>query len=258
LERVRFWLRTAGIVAGLIACVPLHYLFVLSGASPWPRIFLRWVGWTAGVRVRTVGTPLKRNVLFLSNHTSWLDIMILAGTTGTAFVAKDDVARWPVAGWLARLNRTVFVARAQRSSVRGQADALRDALAAGRPVALFPEGTTEGGHDVLPFRASLMAALFPPLPSIVVQPVAIGFAPAAHDIAWVGDEGAGDNARRVLSRRGTIPVTVRFLAPVDPADAGDRKELAARTHREIVEALEDLETEAPDFRSPGRSPIGAR
>jgi len=232
------------IVGGLLVCVPLHYLFVPFGDSPWPRIFLRWVGWAAGVRVRTFGAPLRRHVLFLSNHTSWLDIMILAGTTGTAFVSKEEVARWPVAGWLARLNRTVFIARAQRSAVKGQADALRSALASGRPVALFPEGTTDGGHEVLPFRASLLAALFPPLPDVAVQPVAIAFAPAAHDIAWIGDEGAGDNARRVLSRPGTIPVTVHFLAPVDPAEAGDRKELAARAHAEIVEALEALEDEA--------------
>jgi 1-acyl-sn-glycerol-3-phosphate acyltransferase len=239
--RLRFWLRTAGIVGGLLVCVPFHYLWSLFGASPWPRLFLRWVGWAAGVRIRTIGTPLKRDVLFLSNHTSWLDIMILAGATGTAFVAKDEVARWPVAGWLAGLNRTVFVARAQRSAVKGQADALRDALASGRPVALFPEGTTDGGHEVLPFRASLLAALFPPLPRLRVQPVAIGFGRAAHDIAWVGDEGAGDNARRVMSRPGNIPVTLHFLAPVDPAEAGDRKALAARARAEIVEALEASE-----------------
>jgi 1-acyl-sn-glycerol-3-phosphate acyltransferase len=87
--------------------------------------------------------------------------------------------------------------------------------------------------------------LFPPLPAVQAQPVAIAFARAAHDIAWVGDEGAGDNTRRVLSRPGTIPVTVHFLAPVDPAEAGDRKELAARAHAEIVEALEALEREDP-------------
>jgi 1-acyl-sn-glycerol-3-phosphate acyltransferase len=244
MSRLRFWLRVGGIAGALLVCVPFHYLWSLFGGSPWPRLYLRWVGWAAGLRIRVRGTPLRRDVLFLSNHTSWLDIMILAGTTGTAFVAKDEVARWPVAGWLAGLNRTVFIARAQRSAVKGQADALRDALASGRPVALFPEGTTDGGHEVLPFRASLLAALFPPLPRLRVQPVAIGFGRAAHDIAWVGDEGAGDNARRVLSRPGTIPVTLNFLAPVDPAEAGDRKELAARTRAEIVEALQAFEAEA--------------
>jgi 1-acyl-sn-glycerol-3-phosphate acyltransferase len=252
---IRFWSRAAGIAGALLVCVPLHYLWSLFGASPWPRYYLRWVGWSAGVRIRTVGAPLKRDVLFVSNHTSWLDIMILAGTTGTAFVAKDDVARWPVAGWLAKLNRTVFVARAQRSAVRDQADALRSALASGRPVALFPEGTTDGGHDVLPFRASLLAALFPPLPHLRVQPVAIAYGDLARDIAWIGEEGAADNARRLLSRPGTIPVAVHFLAPVDPVQAGDRKVLAEQARAEILEALQVPE---PGFRSPGGSPIAAR
>lgn len=237
MAQLRFWIRTISIAGALLLCVPLHYLWNLFGGSPWPRIYLRWVGWVAGLRIEVIGRPLKRNVLFVSNHTSWLDIMILAGTTGTAFVSKEEVARWPVAGWLARINRTVFIARAQRSAVKGQADALRDALASGRPVALFPEGTTGGGHEILPFRASLLAALFPPLPRLRVQPVAIRFAPAARDIAWGENEGAKENAIRILSRRGTIPLTLHFLVPIDPAAAGDRKTLAEDARAEVVTAL---------------------
>ncbi|HEY1606122.1 MAG TPA: lysophospholipid acyltransferase family protein [Allosphingosinicella sp.] len=246
MAQVRFWIRALGIGGALLVFVPLHYLWALFGASPWPRVYLRWVGWAAGLRIQVTGTPLARNVLFVSNHTSWLDIMILAGTTGTAFVAKEEVARWPVAGWLARLNRTVFIARAQRSAVREQADALRDALASGRPVALFPEGTTDGGHDILPFRASLLAALFPPLPRLRVQPIAIHYAPAARDIAWGDAEGAKENAVRILSRRGSIPVTLHFLAPIDPADAGGRKALAERARAAIVAALDPASAASGD------------
>jgi 1-acyl-sn-glycerol-3-phosphate acyltransferase len=189
------------------------------------------------MRVRVVGAPIERDVLFLANHLSWLDILVLAGASGTAFVAKAEVAGTPVVGWLANLNSTVYVARAERSAVRGQADALRTALASGQPVALFPEGTTDGGPDILPFRASLLAALFPPLPGVRVQPVALDYGAAAHDLAWIGDETGLANVRRVLARRGTTPVTVQFLAPVDPA-SGDRKALARAARDEIVEALE--------------------
>jgi lyso-ornithine lipid O-acyltransferase len=189
------------------------------------------------MRVRIEGRPLPSHVLFLSNHVSWLDIMVVAGATGAAFVSRDDVARWPVIGWLARLNDTIFVDRSGRRAVKGQADALRTALASGRPVALFPEGTTEGGHEVLPFRASLLASLFPPLDRLRVQPVAIDYGAEVHDIAWVDDEAAGANARRVLSRRGTTEVRLSFLAPVDPHIHGDRKSLAAKTREEILEAL---------------------
>ena len=234
---VRLVFRTLLMVAALAVCLPLHYLWRLLGrSSPWPRRFLGWVAHAAGMRVRTVGAPLERDVLFLANHLSWLDILVLAGASGTAFVAKAEVATTPVIGWLAGLNNTVFVARAERSAVRGQADALRNALASGQPVALFPEGTTDGGPDILPFRASLLAALFPPLPGVKVQPVALDYGAAAHEISWIGDESGLANVRKVLTRRGTVPVVLHFLAPVDPA-SGDRKALAAAARAEIVEAL---------------------
>jgi 1-acyl-sn-glycerol-3-phosphate acyltransferase len=226
------------ISAGLLFCLPFHYSWKLLGRpSPWPRRFLWWVGRAAGVRVAITGTPLPSHVLFLANHLSWLDIMVLAGASGTAFVSKDEVGRWPVLGWLARLNNTVFIARTERKAVRGQADALRAALAGGQPVALFPEGTTEGGTEVLPFRASLLASLFPPLAGVKVQPVALDYGRDGDDIAWIGDEAAGANARRVLSRRGSIAATVRFLEPIDPTGVGDRKTLAEHARSEIVAAL---------------------
>jgi 1-acyl-sn-glycerol-3-phosphate acyltransferase len=233
---VRLILRTAAMAAALLVCLPLHYLWRLFGPSPWPRRFLGLVARAAGMRVRVVGLPLERDVLFLANHLSWLDIVLLAGASGTAFVAKAEVASTPLVGWLATLNNTVFVARSERGAVRGQAHSLRTALASGQPVALFPEGTTEGGPDILPFRASLLAALYPPLPGVKVQPVALDYGAAANDLAWVGEESGLSNFRKVLARRGTTPVTVQFLAPVDPA-RGDRKALASAAHAEIVEAL---------------------
>lgn len=235
---MRLTLRAGMMIAGLLACLPFHYLWRLFGRpSPWPRYFLGWVGRSAGMRVRIVGTPLRNYVLFVSNHLSWLDIMLIAGASGAAFVSKDDVARWPVFGWLARLNNTIFVARSDRRGVHSQAGALRRALASGQPVALFPEGTTEGGQEVLPFRASLFAALNPPLPQVKVQPVAIDYGRAAHDIAWVGKEGAGANAKRVLSRKGTAEVVLHFLAPLDPGHFPDRKALAGAARASIVQAL---------------------
>lgn len=236
---MRMILRLAAIAAGLIFCVPLHYLWKLLGArSIWPQVFLAYAARCAGLEVRIEGRPLASHVLLVSNHVSWLDIFAIGGATRAIFVSRDDVGTWPLVGWAASLNDTLYVARHARREVHGQADQLRRALAAGRAVALFPEGTTAGGHEILPFRPSLFASLLPALPGVKVQPIAIDYGALAAEIAWTGEEGAGANAKRVLSRPGTIPVTLRFLAPVDPHVAGDRKTLAARSRDEVVEALD--------------------
>jgi lyso-ornithine lipid O-acyltransferase len=247
---LRLVMRVAAIAAGFIVCVPFHYLWkLLPGRSPWPQMFLGWAGWCAGLRVTTEGTPLRDHVLFVSNHVTWLDILALGGATPAIFVSRDDVEGWPLVGWAAGLNDTIYVARQARREVQGQADRLRRALADGRAVALFPEGTTEGGHEVLPFRPSLFASLFPPLDGVRVQPVAIDYGEIAEEIAWAGEEPAGANAKRIMSRNGTIPVVLRFLAPVDPHQAGDRKVLAAQSRAEVVESL--------DAFGPGAEPLYA-
>lgn len=234
----RFWLRLAAIVAGLLFCVPFHYLWKALGLrSIWPQIFLGYAGRCCGMRVRIEGVPLNEKVLFAANHVSWLDILALGGATRAIFVSRDDVARWPLVGWLAGINDTLYVARHKRGEVHGQADQIRDALRRGRAVALFAEGTTEGAHVVLPFRPSLFHSLFPPVPGVKVQPVAIDYGELVPEIAWVGDEGPGPNAKKVLARSGSFLVTLRFLAPIDPSEAGGRKLIAARSREEVVEAL---------------------
>ncbi|HLL31708.1 MAG TPA: 1-acyl-sn-glycerol-3-phosphate acyltransferase, partial [Allosphingosinicella sp.] len=86
---IRLILRVLAMFGALLLCLPLHYLWKLTGrSSPWPRRFLGWVGRIAGMRVRIVGAPIERDVLFVANHLSWLDILVLAGASGTAFVSK--------------------------------------------------------------------------------------------------------------------------------------------------------------------------
>ena len=235
---MRFWLRLAAIAAGLIVCVPLHYLWkLLRLRSIWPQVFLAYVGRCAGMRVRIEGTPLKSRVLYAANHVSWLDILALGGAAPAVFVARHDVEQWPLVGWLAGTNDTIYVARHARGEVQEQADQLRRALAEGRALALFAEGTTNDGPELLPFRASLFASLYPPLDGVRVQPVAIDYGPLAPVIAWAGEEGIGANAGRVMSRKGSFVVTLRFLDPIAPAQAGDRKQLAARAREAVSAAL---------------------
>lgn len=176
-------------------------------------------------------------MILLANHVSWIDILALGGATGAAFVSHDGVARWPLIGWLAAQNNTLFVSRERRGALSTQLDALRAALLGHQPVALFPEGTTSDGTGLLPFKPSLLAVLFPPPRSVMIQPVHIDYGAATADIAWHGDEAAGANAMAVLGRKGRLPVALHFLEPFDPATCADRKVMAAMARDRIAQSI---------------------
>jgi lyso-ornithine lipid O-acyltransferase len=224
-------------VAALIA-VPLHYLFRLVRApSPWPRLFLGWAARIAGARVAVHGTPLKRDVFFVSNHVSWIDIPAIAGASGSAFVAKAEIRAAPVVGWLATLNRTVFVSREDRLGVAEQINRLKAALAETWAVTVFPEGTTTDGRSLLPFKSPLLKVLEPPPPGVMVQPVLLDYGAVGPDIAWIGVEAGAANALRVLARPGSFPLRLNFLEPFHPRDFPGRKAIAAESRRRIEAAL---------------------
>lgn len=160
---VRFILRTIAILILLIVFVPLHYAWrIFAYGSPFPMLFLRYTARVIGARVQVVGTPLRRDVFFIANHVSWVDILAMAGASGTAFVAKWELSQVPVIGWLCRLNRTVFVKREHRMGVAEQINALKEALADNWSVTVFPEGTVTDGHSLLPFKSSMISVLEPP------------------------------------------------------------------------------------------------
>lgn len=190
--------------------------------------------------VRISGDLLTRDVFYVANHVSWVDVLILGGASGCAFVSKDDVGRWPLVGWLAAQNNTIMVSRVDRSGIHAQIGAVRAAMAEHQPVALFPEGTTGNGHGLLPFKPSLFAVLLPPPRAIRVQPIFIDYGEASEDMGWSGAEPAIANVRRLLGRKGRTCVTLHCLAPFDPGDHPDRKMLAAETRARIEAAMLSL------------------
>ena len=232
---VRRALRIGALAASLIICLIPHLLWrALRAPSPWPRIFLRLAARSTGTRISIVGKPLKRDVFFIANHVSWIDILALGGATGTAFISHDGVAGWPIVGWLAKQNNTIFVARTDRRGVREQINALHGALARHQPVALFPEGTTSDGTGLLPFKPALVAGLMPPPRDLLIQPVWVDYGTATSTIAWHDDEAAGANAARVLARSGNIHLSLHFLEPFDPENYPDRKAVAQEARNRIA------------------------
>jgi len=231
--------RAAGLLLALLVCVPLHYVWrTVHYGSPIPRIFLYIAARLCGARVRIHGTPLKRDVFYISNHLSWVDILALGGASGTAFVSKAEIGTAPVVGWLSRLNRTVFVSREDRLGVAEQINRLREALADNWAITVFPEGTTTDGQSLLPFKTSMLSVLEPPPPGVLVQPVALDYGAVAEWIGWIGTESGKDNALRILGRRGAFRLDIHFLDPFDPRDHPGRKAIAAEARARIVPAME--------------------
>jgi len=234
-----------GLVGLFLVCAPLHLATkALFRRSGWPPRFLAAAGWIIGARARRQGDAVRRHTLLVGNHTSWLDILILGGATGCAFVSKDTLGHGFI-HWLADQNHTVYVKRAHVKGARDQALAIAGALERDQPVALFPEGTTGPGTHLLPFRSTLLEAANYAAKDVEIRPVAIDYGAAAAELGWWKESGKA-NVLRVLGRRSTLPVTIRLLPALDRA--GDRKQL--------TEAARDAIAQMLGLTSPGQSPIG--
>ncbi|MBV9693306.1 MAG: 1-acyl-sn-glycerol-3-phosphate acyltransferase, partial [Alphaproteobacteria bacterium] len=131
----------------------------LKGRKTIPNAYSRFLCRLFGVRLRVLGRPVQdKGVLMVANHTSYLDIIALGASARVSFVAKSEVNTWPFFGVMARLYETVFVERARRTQAGVARDQLRQRLDEGDALVLFPEGTSNDGNRVLPFKSALMAA----------------------------------------------------------------------------------------------------
>ena len=207
-----------------------------------------------GLRVRLVGTPATtrdRAVVFVSNHSSWLDVPVLGGHLEVCFVSKDEVGGWPLVGTIARLGRTVFVSR-QRQATGRERDLMRGRLAAGDSLMLFPEGTTSDGSRVLPFRSSFFAVAEGEEPPLI-QPVSVvydrlGGLPTGRAsrpvFAWYGDMDLATHFWRFAQHRG-LRVSVLLHPPLNPADFASRKALAQAVWQSVADGASRLRQNRP-------------
>jgi 1-acyl-sn-glycerol-3-phosphate acyltransferase len=238
-------LRIACMIVLFALLAPIHVAAkLLLRHSPVPSRFLATAAWIVGARVRLRGAPIRGHTLLLSNHLSWLDILVTAGATGCAFVSKDQLGH-PFIHWLADQNDTVYVKRSHVKGAKDQAIAIAKALEGPRPVMLFPEGTTGPGTHLLPFRSTLLEAANFASKDVSIRPVALDYGAAAGEIGWWHESGK-DNVLRLLGRTGMLPVTVHLLEPLHRT--GDRKQLAAEAREAIARRL--------GLTSPEHSPIG--
>ncbi|WP_430396577.1 lysophospholipid acyltransferase family protein [Ferrovibrio sp.] len=251
--------------------IPLQVLLVKlqhPGRKWLPLYYHRVVAWLMRVKIRVDGRPANQApVLFIINHISWLDIVVLSTVVPVSFVAKSEIESWPFFGLLSRLQRTVFVQRHARQKTAEHRDEMQERLSAGDNLILFPEGTSSDGLRILPFKTAFFALAEQPVNGkpLTVQPVSLGYAKLNHMpvgrrwmhlFAWVGDEDLVPHLWRYL-KSGPAEAVIEFHQPVTIQDFKSRKEMAAYCHQVVIEGLSDINAgREPGPRSLPKSRLG--
>jgi lyso-ornithine lipid O-acyltransferase len=205
--------------------------------AEWMHISGRIVLAAMGIRYRVEGNVPVSATLIVSNHLSYLDIVIASAAVPCAFVAKQEIGEWPVFGVLARLGGTIFLDRESRASAWAAADVMVERLAGGVPVLFFPEGTSTDGSEVIRFHSTLFESAIET--GLTVTPAAIFYEPAGlgngvgiaeSDVCWFGDESFLPHLLQVLGLNDFTAV-VRFGIPeIYP----DRRTAAWRSHDAVA------------------------
>lgn len=237
-----------GLIVVTMVVLPVQ---ILADRFNWPLARRLPVWWhrfalvRLGFRVTEIGAPAAgRPLLLVPNHASWLDIPLLGSRMPLSFVAKSEVARWPIFGLLARLQRCVFVERERRTKTGDVARDIGARLAEGDVMVLFAEGTSNDGNGVLPFRSALMGAATAAMTAsgpdgtthatVWIQPVAIRYArihglPVGRadrpKLAWYGDMDLLPHLKAVFALR-AVDVEIVWGEPIAAVPGTDRKRLA--------------------------------
>jgi len=248
---VRTFLSIGAIAVLTLVLLPFQWLAV---RMKWrmrrriPTLYHRLVCAILGVRITTTGRRVEEQpLLIVANHTSWLDISVITAVAPVVFVAKREVAAWPVFGLLARLQRSVFVDRTRRHKTQDANSEIARRLADGDPVVLFGEGTSSDGNRVLAFRTALIGSARDAIaeaehvkrvwiqPLSVVYTAMLGLPLGRHSrcrVAWYGAASLLPHLRQLVAR-GAIDVTVSWGDPGAYDEFSDRKTVAAQLEGDV-------------------------
>jgi lyso-ornithine lipid O-acyltransferase len=236
-----------GLTAPLMPVQAVAVLLNLRLARTLPRWYHRLSCRVLGIRLVFEGKPIEVDpALYIINHTGYLDIEILGAALQASFISKADVAKWPWFGWLAKLQRSVFIERT-RSAAMGHRNAIVERFDRGDRLILFPEGTSSDGGHVLPFKSSLFSVAeyrHNGVP-IAVQPVSVAYTrldgiPLGRALrpffAWYGEMDLAPHLWTALGM-GVLTVELTFFPPVTIDQFASRKELAAYCYRVISDGV---------------------
>ncbi|HTT83259.1 MAG TPA: lysophospholipid acyltransferase family protein [Rhizomicrobium sp.] len=246
--------------------------FRLRRRKTFPNRYHRFLCRLFGIRVTVVGQPIQsQGVLMVANHTSYFDILIFSAAARVSFIAKHEVAGWPLAGTLARLQETVFIQRAKRAETLAVRDMIRQRLVEGDALILFPEGTSDDGNKVLPFKSALLGAAETEIGRdaegrachVPVQPVTISYVglyglPMGRDMrpffAWYGDMDLVPHLWEAL-KTGPFEAVVEFHTPLSIDSVGGRKALASIAETIVRDGQTRALAGLPPQAQPARRPV---
>jgi len=246
---LRLW-RAALYLAVTIVAAPIQAVLLLVKsplARRFPAAYHRLCCRALGFSIETVGTmSTMRPTLFVANHQSYLDIPIIGSVIEGSFVAKAEIADWPYFGFLAKLQRSIFIDRRPGSTAK-QRDALMRRLEEGDDLIIFPEATSSDGLHVLPFKSALLsvAELHPRGKPLAVQPVTVAYTrldgmPLGRFyrpfVSWYGGMEVSPHLWTMLGL-GRLTVRIIFHPTVTIEEFGSRKALAEHCYRVIATTL---------------------
>lgn len=222
-----------GAAVGLLERLVRHDL--MATRQRLTRWFLARLAGALPFRLRVAGELPREPMLWVSNHVSWTDIPLLGMLTPLSFLSKAEVRSWPLAGWLAHKAGTLFIRRGSGDSgLLGQQ--LGRHLRRGRPLLIFPEGTTTDGLGVRTFHGRLLSSAIDS--GVALQPVAIRYLRGGEPCAiapFIGDDDMLSHLLRLLASE-VAEVEVQLLTPI-ASDALSRNELARRAQAAVSDAL---------------------
>ena len=253
--------RFALFMVGTLFLVVIHTLwYLLSGRLDVTMWFHKFCCVLFNIRVHKIGySAHKKNqpVIYLSNHVSYLDILVLGSFVDGCFVAKSEVATWPGFGLLAKLQKTIFIVRDKSALMQSRA-AIAEAMNKDFDIILFPEGTSTDGWDVMQFKAGLLGIFFPEdkekagryqvIDNALIQPVAIKHVkidgkdvyPDRKDMrdlyAWYGDMDLVPHLLAVAKVWRT-DVEVHMLPPLNPGDFTNRFDIANVAQERVAKVI---------------------
>jgi 1-acyl-sn-glycerol-3-phosphate acyltransferase len=200
--------------------------------TAWLHRWSRFACRVLGIRVSTRGS-MPRSGLLVCNHLTYLDVIVLSSIGPCVFVAKRDISRWPLFGWLTSAAGTIFVEREHRLSSPAVVDLVRDAVAAGSLVALFPEGTSSDGSTVLPFKSALLESAVQLRCPVATGAIEYGLdqGSVANEVFYWGEMTLVPHLLNLFFKR---QIRAKCSFSLSRIRAGDRKEIARELRDEIV------------------------